>query len=103
MEFFRHCPECGRRFHITLVGKKLEHLDRETLQTPPRVAPGASGRRHVYPGALAVTPELVVEEGVPVTIDIEEFQYAYRCKHCGHEWSEKHTEKHVEKPGKKLT
>jgi DNA-directed RNA polymerase subunit RPC12/RpoP len=95
MEFLRHCPQCGRRFHITLVGKKLDHLDRETVQTPPRVAPGALG--HGYPVSLAVTPELVVEEGKPVTIDIEEFQYTYKCKHCGHEWYEKHAEKHVEK------
>jgi len=86
MEIFRHCPECGRRFHIELVGKKLAHLDKEEVQTPPRLLLG--GR---YPYAL-------VEAGVTVTLDIEEFQYAYRCKHCGHEWYEKHTEKHVEKP-----
>ncbi len=82
MEFFRHCPQCGRKFHITFVGKKLEHVDKETVQTPPRI----------------LQLGLVLEESVPVTIDIEGFQYWYKCKHCGHEWYEKHTEKHLEKP-----
>jgi hypothetical protein len=70
-----------------LVGKKLSHLDTEEVQTPPRLMPGAIGH-----------PYALVEAGVPVTLDIEEFQYVYKCKHCGHEWYEKHTEKHVEKP-----
>jgi hypothetical protein len=67
------------------------------VQTPPEVdrlqLRSFSG---IY--QAAVTPELVVEEGEPVTIDIEEFQYAYKCKHCGHSWSEKHVEEHVENP-----
>jgi hypothetical protein len=33
MEFFRHCPGCGRRFHIKLVSKKLVHMDREPVPT----------------------------------------------------------------------
>jgi len=28
MEFFRHCPGCGRRFHIKLESKKLVDLER---------------------------------------------------------------------------
>ncbi len=32
MEFFRHCPGCGRRFHIKLESKKMVHLDRESMQ-----------------------------------------------------------------------
>jgi uncharacterized Zn finger protein len=35
-------------------------------------------------------PPVVVEEDVPVTVDIKEFQYTYKCKHCGHVWSETH-------------
>lgn len=29
-----------------------------------------------------------VEEGGPMIFDIKEFQYTYKCKHCGHEWTE---------------
>jgi hypothetical protein len=32
------------------------------------------------------------EEKVQVTIERNEFQYRYRCKHCGHQWAEKRTE-----------
>ena len=80
--FFRHCPSCGRRFEIRLVSKKLagseDYVDKENhLQTVPSIGP----RR--YPPLQAV-----MEEGKPFTVDVEEFQYAYKCKHCGHEWSE---------------
>ena len=27
--FFRHCPSCGRRFHIRVVSKQLLQMDRE--------------------------------------------------------------------------
>jgi len=33
---------------------------------------------------------VMIEQNIPITIDIEEFQYAYKCKHCGHVWSEEH-------------
>ncbi|HYY90771.1 MAG TPA: hypothetical protein VE955_02150 [Candidatus Dormibacteraeota bacterium] len=43
----------------------------------------------------APVPVLVHDER-PIVVDIEEFQYNYKCKNCGHEWSEKHTEEHRE-------
>jgi DNA-directed RNA polymerase subunit RPC12/RpoP len=83
MDFFRHCPQCGRRIHTILVEKKpAKVLERETVPAPPLM--------------LKTRPFIVVGEGAPVTIDTEEIQYSYRCKHCGHEWSEARTEKHVE-------
>jgi hypothetical protein len=89
MEFFRHCPGCGRRFHIKLESKKLVHLDRESI-------PG-------IPAPLSVSqirgahPVLLVQEGSrPIVVDVEEFQYSYECQHCGHEWSEKRVEEHRE-------
>ena len=44
----------------------------------------------------AAPPIFVLQEGKPTVIDTEQFQYTYKCKHCGHEWSEKHVEKHRE-------
>ena len=88
MDFFRHCPHCGRRFHVVLVDKKLvKVVHKETVRTPPRMLKTAPLGR-VWP----------IGEGEPVTIDTQIIQYSYRCKHCGHEWSEERTEKHVEKP-----
>ena len=37
---------------------------------------------------------ILVHDERPVVLDIEEFQYAYKCKHCGHHWQEKHLEEH---------
>ncbi len=88
MDFLRHCPQCGRRFHIILVDKKLAQvLDKETVHSAPRMVKMAP-----------LAPVWPVGEGEPVTIDTEQFQWTYKCKHCGHEWSEARTEKHVEKP-----
>jgi hypothetical protein len=35
---------------------------------------------------------LAPEEKVQATFERKEFQYSYRCKHCGHQWTEKRTE-----------
>ncbi len=103
MEFFRHCPQCGRRFHIILVDKKLAHIDKETEQSPARIdkmlVVGAGvdiGSRR--PPRNFPTSAWVVEEGKPVTIYIEEFEYSYKCRHCGHAWSEERVEKHSKAP-----
>ncbi len=94
MEFFRHCPGCGRRFHIKLESKTLVTEHRESIprrEVISRSVPGGSAT-FVAPSLTPVT----VQEGRPIIVDIEEFQYAYKCKHCGHEWSEKHLESHRE-------
>jgi ribosomal protein L44E len=79
--FFRYCPQCGKRFHIKLVGKKKVGSERESVDVDRDYAVGSSTRP--WPQGFAV-----VEEREPVTFDIEDFQYSYRCKHCGHEWAE---------------
>ncbi len=79
--FFRHCPSCGRRFQIQLVSKK--EVDSESLsETEPE--------GHLSAPSLYARPAMPVTltEDAPVIVDIDEFQYTYKCKHCGHEWSE---------------
>ncbi len=97
VEFFRHCPECGRGFHIKLESKKRLSLDRETIRRPKatmmRGPAGGVGRGR---GDLPYQ-RIIVYEGEPIIIDIEELQYNYKCKHCGHEWSENRMEKHAER------
>ncbi len=93
--FFRFCPVCGRRFHIKLVSKKLVKLERESAEVKravPVIGAGSIGSRGYYGSSIPI----IVQEGEPLTIDVEEFQYSYRCKHCGHEWSEKHVEESKE-------
>jgi uncharacterized Zn finger protein len=86
--FFRFCPVCGKRFHIKVIGKELvgDRVERESLeQTVPSNI-----------GFGQVAEPVVVEQGVPVTIDYEDFQYTYKCKHCGHVWTEIHEKEEQE-------
>jgi DNA-directed RNA polymerase subunit RPC12/RpoP len=76
--FFRRCPNCGRRFEIKLVGKKL--VDSQSISvSKPVLGDYFSGGPDSY---------LELSETEPVTIAVEKFQYAYKCKHCGHQWVE---------------
>src|SRR5438132_579007 len=82
MDFLRHCPQCGRRFHVVLVDKKLAQvLDKEIVLSTPLMVKMAPLR-----------PVCQIGEGERVTIDTEQFQWTYKRKHCGHEWSEARTE-----------
>ena len=90
MEFFRHCPGCGRRFHIKLEDKRRVGFDREPIpRMEHRIGGPASDLRSM------VIP-VIVHDARPIVLDIEEFQYVYKCRHCGHEWSEKHVQEHLE-------
>lgn len=99
LEFFRHCPGCGKRFHIKIEDRKL--VQEETKMIPTKRAVRVirpmwqtykGGNAYTPPG---VTTELV--EGPPIIVKEEEFQYHYKCKHCGHEWTEHHREEHEER------
>ncbi len=86
---FRICPACGRRFHIRLVSKKLVAERKEVAEIKRAMMnPTPAG----YTRGSMPTMPVIVEENIPITIDVEDFQYSYKCKHCGHEWSEMHTE-----------
>ena len=94
MEFFRFCPECGRRFHIKLVSRKRLRLDRTVVSEKSAVRVERGTAPYGRPvGRLSGLPQSIVtvEEGKPTIMEIEEFEYNYKCKHCGHEWAEKHT------------
>ena len=85
--FFRHCPGCGRRFEIRVENKTLVRAD-HTVSTLP------AGESQ---GSFAAYRPLLVGQNEPIVTDTEEFQYTYKCRHCGHEWSEKREEERVER------
>jgi len=92
--FFRHCPSCGRRFEIRLAGKKLVD-DKKTTQEVKETAVmpgGLGGTGGMYGGGYGMGSYTYVEEDVPLTIEIKDFNYTYKCKHCGHVWTELHEE-----------
>jgi predicted nucleic acid-binding Zn ribbon protein len=85
---FRACPECGRRFEIRLVDRKLKATERHSEELKRRLA--TTGWRGA--GGAVGMRMLPAEESRPVSIYTEEFEYLYKCTHCGHEWSERRFE-----------
>jgi hypothetical protein len=83
--FFRHCPACGRRFEIRLVSKKLIGSERFV-----------SKEEGLEPESRGLPVPLLLNEELPCLVDVDDFQYAYKCKHCGHEWSEVRSKSDIE-------
>jgi predicted RNA-binding Zn-ribbon protein involved in translation (DUF1610 family) len=76
--FFRQCPNCGKRFEVKIVGKKL--VESESIKENRPVNSDYFGG---YTGSI-----LTVGQEEPTVVDVEKFQYTYRCKNCGHLWRE---------------
>ncbi|MDA4122636.1 MAG: hypothetical protein OK456_05580 [Thaumarchaeota archaeon] len=94
--FFRHCPSCGRRFEVRLESKKL--LKDQTVTTMLNASEAAVKDALIAgPAPPAAPVPTLMGQGEPVIVDVETFQYTYKCKHCGHEWSEVREEEHAEK------
>lgn len=88
--FFRRCPSCGRRFEIRLVNKKLissEQIDSKVEQYAP----------------VSAGDPMVLESNAPIVIEVDDFGYTYRCKHCGHQWSEDRFKTQNEKIDQNMT
>ena len=83
MDFFRHCPNCGRRFHIVLEDKKLVSMDREPVTIKPTGPASEDNMVRKY-----ASEQIILE--------IQEYQYKYKCKNCGHEWIEQRKEERRE-------
>jgi hypothetical protein len=96
--FFRHCPSCGKRFHVKVVGEKLvgEELVGEEIR------PGVPAEfHHAVLNIKSIATSRRDESGVAGPLGAEgdqtvagseTFQYSFRCQHCGHGWTEEHFE-----------
>jgi len=88
--FFRRCPSCGRRFEIRLVSKKLigsQQVESKMEEITPTLA----------------FPPVMVESDIPLVVEVDDFGYTYRCKHCGHQWSENRFKTDNEKLDQNIT
>ena len=88
--FFRRCPSCGRRFEIKLVNKKLIGSEQEESKVEQYTVG-------------SVSDPSVLESDVPIVVEIDDFRYTYRCKHCGHQWSEERFKTQNEKINQNIT
>ena len=88
--FFRHCPGCGRRFEIRLVGREAVQLEgASSSQVPPAFS--ARGYSFYNEPYVAMQPagQAILKEASPSVVDAAQFTYTYKCSHCGHQWTEK--------------
>lgn len=81
---FKRCPACKKRFHVTSVSRRVKSDFKERRVQKVR-AEGTDimvGSRYQNPN-----PQVLYVD-VPVTVDVEELEFSYRCGYCGHEWAE---------------
>jgi uncharacterized Zn finger protein len=88
--FFRRCPACGRRFEIRLVNKKL--IGSQQIES--------NVEQYGYTSTLV---PVMLESNVPILVGVDDFGYTYRCKHCGHQWSEDRFKTENEKIDQNIT
>jgi DNA-directed RNA polymerase subunit RPC12/RpoP len=88
---FKKCPNCGKRFEVEHTGesveKKTEVVTEERLITPPSMIV-ANSMTPLLNTPISNPPTVKVAE----LIEEDEYTEAYKCKHCGHVWTEKHEE-----------
>jgi rubredoxin len=72
------CPECHRLFTKELEDKQF--IGHEVVEVPEE------------PASLKGSTRLSTWEPIFVKKDISRYRYRYKCKHCGHEWTEIKTE-----------
>ena len=78
------------------MSKKLVDVKRETVEKSV-VNPSAISAMHggaLGPGGTFAP--LILQYSIPIEVDIEDFQYQYKCGLCGHEWSENRIEQSEE-------
>jgi len=83
--FFRHCPSCGHRFELRLVSREEIAEEGESLKAKERTISQSQRKETIQ----TLDPETPVSLSIPGLEEIKELKYNYRCKHCGHEWSER--------------
>jgi hypothetical protein len=88
--FFRHCPACGHRFEIHLLGKEKvrDVFSASRLETPALSFGGFAMESNPYPFQQPAGQSILKDSVEPTIIDATEFEYTYKCGRCGHVWHE---------------
>ena len=89
--FFKKCPNCGKRFEVEhtveSVEKKTDVVTEEKLISNPSMM-AANPMTPLLDTPLSNPPTVMVTERIEEDVYTE----TYKCKHCGHVWTEKHEE-----------
>lgn len=88
--FLKKCPSCGKRFEVEHTGesvkKKMDVVTEEKTVLP---ASAMAANSLTLPLNPSMSPATV---RVAESIEEDEYTEAYKCKHCGYAWTEKHEE-----------
>jgi len=81
---------CGRRFEVEHTGesveKKTDVVMEEKVISPPSIMATNSLTPLPLPNPPAANLPVVM---VPELIEEDDYTETYKCKHCGHVWTEK--------------
>lgn len=105
MELFRHCPGCGRRFHVKLENVKVIRDEKKAIPTKRSLSQHTGVNTGMPSGVwmggdrqlLRPAGAAILIEGKPIIVEEKEFEYSFKCGHCGHEWTEHQQETHKER------
>jgi uncharacterized Zn finger protein len=88
---FKKCPNCGKRFEVEHTGESVERktevvTEEKLISNPSMMAPNPMTPLLDTP--YSNPPAVMVDE----LLEEDEYTESYKCKHCGHVWTEKHEE-----------
>jgi DNA-directed RNA polymerase subunit RPC12/RpoP len=81
LEFFRRCPNCGKRFVVKVDKEVLVGSENDTVK---EIRDFAMPRTTMGGGAMMPVGAVTVE----IPIERDTFEVTYECKHCHHQWKE---------------
>lgn len=79
------CPNCHRLFRIVLENKEL--IDDEKAQDIKTTAAERAEEVLEFLNPVSVVP-MPGSKGKEVNVDDLTYEYRFKCKHCGYEWTE---------------
>jgi len=84
---FKKCPNCGKRFEVEHTGESVEKKTEVVTEEKP-ISPASLMALASQPPDNPV--ELPPVARVAEEVEEDDYTETYRCKHCGHVWTEKH-------------
>jgi transposase-like protein len=88
---FKKCPNCGKRFEVEHTGESVERKKEVVTEEKLISSPSMMVSNPMTPmldTPMSNPPTVMVTE----LIEEDEYTESYKCKHCGHVWTEKHEE-----------
>lgn len=86
--FLKRCPSCGKHFEVRRTAKTVTKKDEVVPETKTRSAFAASAA--AYSVSPADPKAMRTEVGVEEELEEDTYTETFKCRHCGHTWTETH-------------